>query len=199
MPVAASLRRCIAALRRPLHQQSFEGVHGHFSMASTDLRGAMRTADRKAFLGHIRGGALSMPSTSTLPSARLPARRCVCKYSGEAESGSPWHRAPGTDGHRTAQHRTAQSIEFTVASGTPAAVLLSSCLRISQNWMKETECSPENFAGQKRPKSLQHLQRLSNLPSLIACIAHCAHCTHCIDQLICDLHLQLPCASCRSA
>ena len=47
-----------------------------------------------------------MPSTtSTLPSARLPARRCVCKYSGEAESGSPWHRAPGTAQHSTVQRK----------------------------------------------------------------------------------------------
>ena len=150
------------------------------------------------FSGSGSRGALSMPSTtSTLPSARLPARRCVCKYSGEAESGSPWHRAPGT-GHRTAPYSAKHRI-YCCIGNTRSCLTISSCLRISQNWMKETECSPENFAGQKRPKSLQHLQRLSNLPSLTACIAHCAHCTHCIDQLICDLHLQLPCASCRSA
>lgn len=102
-----SLRGCVAALRRPLHQQSFEGVHGHFSMASTDLRGAMRWAPQtgRHFSGTSESrGALSMPSTPPLASRRLPARRCVCKYSGEAESGSPWHRAPGT----AQQHSTVQ-------------------------------------------------------------------------------------------
>ena len=102
----------------------------------------------------------TLPHPST-PSA-LPGRRCVCKYSGEAESGSP------CQAHSSLHSTVApQSIQFTVALETPAAVLPSSCLRISQNWMKETECSPEMCASQKG----QH-QRLSNLPSLAACIAH---------------------------
>jgi hypothetical protein len=121
VPVAASLRRCVASSspsaelwRRP--RAFLDGLH----------RPARSHANRRPE-GISRAPGAGEPFLCLLPLLPCPRRVCLPEdvsastlVKRKVDHPGTGHRAPGT-----AQHRTAQSIEFTVASGTPAAVLLS--------------------------------------------------------------------------